>query len=323
MEYNGVLLSEISCEAKPIPLLTEEVRGVLDGRRTQIRRVMRPQPVLDGHFWRWHGAGWSDNIKRITPVYGHSMYNKAPYQPGDKTSIAFRDASPPSDGWYFVRWEPGDKEQLVWLAHVPDEPQDVEPEHDFERWVWGKSPHDDPEAVGLDIADPPGIAWRRPGDILWVRETTFLYGKWVKNGFTTTGRQKWRFAWDKSKPVFYMDNPPDAVETKKTEVGYFKRPSIHMPREAARLFLLVRNVCVGRLQEMDHVDAQCEGVEMASDDELQEYGYRAGFKQLWDSLYVKHGYSWESNPWVWVIEFEKTDVYKGDCFEKEYENKSS
>lgn len=305
MEYNGVLLSEISCEAKPIPLLTEEVRGVLDGRRTQIRRVMRPQPVLDGHFWRWHGAGWSDNIKRITPVYGHSMYNKAPYQPGDKTSIAFRDASPPSDGWYFVRWEPGDKEQLVWLAHVPDEPQDVEPERDFERWVWGKSPHDDPEAVGLDIADPPGITWRRPGDILWVRETwTYLADEFIVTPMV---------GYKADMATRMINSIPDGktvYNETKPEVWKW-RPSIHMPREAARIFLLVTNVLVERLQEITTEDATAEGCYCVYESAIPFQRLKGqSFEATWDSMYAKKGYSWGSNPWVWVVEFEK--ITKGE-----------
>lgn len=132
------------------------------------------------------------------------------------------------------------------------------------------------------------------GDNLWVRETfceiPYEYERIpIGGGHITLPKYAYR------------------ADSKIDYTGIW-RPSIHMPREAARLFLLVKAVRVERLQDITHVDAQCEGVEMASDDELQEYGYRAGFKQLWDSLNAKRGYSWESNPWVWVIEFERTEV---------------
>ena len=66
---------------KPIIMSTEDVRAVLDGRKTMARRVMKPQPVRNGALWELGGAGWSNNS--VTPVYGHSLYNRMPYKPGD------------------------------------------------------------------------------------------------------------------------------------------------------------------------------------------------------------------------------------------------
>ncbi len=66
---------------KPIIMSTEDVRAVLDGRKTMMRQVMKPQPVRNGAFWELGGAGWSGNT--VTPVYGHSLYNRMPYKPSD------------------------------------------------------------------------------------------------------------------------------------------------------------------------------------------------------------------------------------------------
>ena len=56
---------------KPIIMSTEDVRALLDGRKTMMRQVMKPQPVRNGAFWELGGAGWSGNT--VTPVYGHSL----------------------------------------------------------------------------------------------------------------------------------------------------------------------------------------------------------------------------------------------------------
>ena len=68
---------------RPILMNTDMVRAILEGRKTVTRRAMKPQPVLDGHFWRLGGAGWGDNISSFHPVPCHSLYNRAPYHPGD------------------------------------------------------------------------------------------------------------------------------------------------------------------------------------------------------------------------------------------------
>ena len=89
------------------------------------------------------------------------------------------------------------------------------------------------------------------------------------------------------------------------------RPSIHMPREAARLFLRVTGVRVERLQEISETDARAEGfIATVRHKTVNGKLYngsttaREEFIQLWDSLNTKRGYGWDSNCWVWVYEFE-------------------
>ena len=102
------------------------------------------------------------------------------------------------------------------------------------------------------------------------------------------------------------------------------RPSIHMPRWASRLSLVVVRVGAQRVQDITEEDAQREGVGsvfdhlpgIARDQPLigtrQTFGeapHRASFAVLWDDLYAYDaGASWKSNPWVWRVEFTRQEV---------------
>lgn len=87
------------------------------------------------------------------------------------------------------------------------------------------------------------------------------------------------------------------------EVAIRWHPSIHMPKEAARIFLRVTNVRVERLRDMTDDDAEAEG--------CFDYTSTAlGFPDVWDSTIKKSDldcYGWNANPWVWGIEFERCD----------------
>jgi hypothetical protein len=74
------------------------------------------------------------------------------------------------------------------------------------------------------------------------------------------------------------------------------RPSIHMPKEAARIFLRVTNVRAERLHDITEERAIAEGAKGRQD-----------FIRIWNSTVKKleiDKYGWDANPWVWVIEFE-------------------
>lgn len=98
------------------------------------------------------------------------------------------------------------------------------------------------------------------------------------------------------------------------------KPSIHMPKEAARIWLKVTNVRVERLQDMTVDDAHKEGIDIHTDSITDGEILNAHhdfslerFETLWDSTIPKKDielYGWFANPWVWVIEFER--IEKGD-----------
>ena len=90
------------------------------------------------------------------------------------------------------------------------------------------------------------------------------------------------------------------------------RPSIHMPKAAARIWLKVTDVRVDRLQDMALGDFLREGVTIrpeAYNDPDNAYGQaRDNFIAIWDSTVSRQDkgrYGWEANPWVWVIGFER------------------
>ena len=133
------------------------------------------------------------------------------------------------------------------------------------------------------------------GDILYVRETW----KEAPKGY-----------------YYYEDWQKDDI----ADVTKWK-PSIHMPKEAARIWLKVTNVRVERLQEIDEDGAKAEG---AIDNRgfihspENEYGSmhtaREHFAEIWNSTIKKADldcYGWESNPYVWVIEFERCEKPEG------------
>ena len=84
------------------------------------------------------------------------------------------------------------------------------------------------------------------------------------------------------------------------EVGRL-RPSIHMPRWASRITLEVVNVRVERLRDISEADAKAEGADFAQSDD----GDLNAFNNMWDVINEKRGFTWMSNPWVWVIEFRR------------------
>lgn len=172
-----------------------------------------------------------------------------------------------------------------------------------------------------------------PGDILYVRET-FAWGPCWDCGLDTIP--------DGCKnPVIY--------DSKKKEHGcYIYRadcedneypcvdtwhPSIHMPKEAARIWLKVIDVRVARLQEMKPVDVIKEGAYPDCWDCLNTYGESGlqccygteeqcsqcdevmmEWEKLWNSTIKKPDikrYGWDANPGVWVIEFERCEKPEG------------
>lgn len=95
-------------------------------------------------------------------------------------------------------------------------------------------------------------------------------------------------------------------------------PSIHMPREAARLFLRVTSVRAERLQDVDEDQAIAEGANFhAGIEEKMRRSAIDRFAEIWDSTVKPKDrdlYGWAANPWVWVIKFErisKEEAMKG------------
>ena len=95
-------------------------------------------------------------------------------------------------------------------------------------------------------------------------------------------------------------------------------PSIHMPKEAARIWLKVTGVRMERLQEITEVGIQKEGVEVDPKECAGKFDFISElfllFQRLWNSTIKKSDldrYGWDASPWVWVIEFERCEKPEG------------
>lgn len=142
----------------------------------------------------------------------------------------------------------------------------------------------------------------QPGDILYVRETWQHLFELDGNEQIIEGTGKYYYAATDKIP---FDTYVDSMGVTHGRVPW--KPSIHMLKEAARIFLKVTDVRVERLQDMQSVDAFKEGVRKS--DGL--YGDMMEFYKLWNSTIKKADldkYGWEASPWVWVIEFERVEV---------------
>ena len=125
----------------------------------------------------------------------------------------------------------------------------------------------------------------QPGDILYVRET------WCKNA--------------DFEEYYYAANRETGV---CAPYGLKWHPSIHMPNEAARIWLKVTDVRVERLQDMTGQDILREGVNCHVHPEAHYFdgNQKMMFAELWDSTIKKtdmYRYGWDANPWAWAIEF--------------------
>lgn len=102
------------------------------------------------------------------------------------------------------------------------------------------------------------------------------------------------------------------------------RPSIHMPKEAVRIWLKVIGVRVERLQDITEKQAKAEGFEpvMSTKDSSFYTPWQGppveNFKYFWNYTIKKKDlplYGWNANPWVWVTEFERCEKPEGDMGE--------
>ena len=177
--------------------------------------------------------------------------------------------------------------------------------------------------LGIELKFPRQVykAFKRPyipGDVLYVRET------WFKD----TGRFMYR--------ADYSDTEKFYIDGKEIKIRW--RPSIHMPKEAARIFLRVTDVRAERLQNISFEDARREGVKPRGNaagcrfcaeppyfpecdyDHCDNYKgllgqrYLLPFIDLWDSTVNpenRQRYGWDANPWVWRTEFERCEKPEG------------
>lgn len=151
----------------------------------------------------------------------------------------------------------------------------------------------------------------QPGDQLWVRETWGV-GRWG----------------DRKKPSELLDYASGSFKTfyraSTPNVPYVNRwrPSIYLPKWAARIWRELTKVRVERLQDISENDAKAEGVtpgkvlesggnpfkqNIARLGPLKQGTYRGAFIALWNELNAKRGHGWDTNPWAWALTFKRAE----------------
>jgi hypothetical protein len=134
------------------------------------------------------------------------------------------------------------------------------------------------------------------GDILWVRETLEQ---------SVTGGALYRAGGKVGEPLAENEFVSWDDFSKSRKVI----PSIHMPKDAARIWLRIKDVRVERLQDISGIDACYEGINLTnirSCSLFESWGAaKKMFSALWQSINGTE--SWSANPWVWVIEFERIE----------------
>jgi hypothetical protein len=136
------------------------------------------------------------------------------------------------------------------------------------------------------------------GDRLWVRETAYIAPKHFDYGEGNCLDNE-----NCERIVGYCASMSLESERCAKDYGIKKTPSIHMPRWASRITLEITVIRVERVQDITWQDCVKEGFL----GDMPMIDSKHWFEKLWNSIYSKK-YPWESNPWVWIIEFKKIEA---------------
>lgn len=233
------MTSATEIKERPILFSTPMVRAILEGRKTQTRRAIKPQPRIKG--------GLIDESDSWMELNEPDLMSRFPYgKISDRLWVreAWRPRSWGSDfDWMMIEYKAGGSVQQI-----------------------------DPSEV-----------WGDDADVVWEKMSVECHA--LGNPQSGSGD-------------FVLDKPLKW------------RSSIFMPRAASRVTLEITNIRVERVQDISEEDAISEGVDSISIEEVPRNGTlcrRDDFAQLWNSINNDRGYGWNSNPWVWVVEFNRVE----------------
>lgn len=224
---------------KPILFSTPMVQAILEGRKTQTRRIIKHQPTIDAQTGDWLYKSVLDGYEEVSPIedWVKIKASNCPYgKIGDILWVR--------ESWQLIGWNFEEGEMLIKYKTGETETCDMHDPDEDSSWLIDQV--EQLENKGVIQVDPKN-------------EERFCF---------TDKPQPWK-------------------------------PSIHMPKEACRLFLKIKSIRVSRIQEIGDDEICAEGLGKVKYSEA--YGE---FKKLWELINGKD--SWNQNPWVWVIEFEQT-----------------
>ena len=180
----------------------------------------------------------------------------------------------------------------------PQPAEHLEAPHRLGDCRWVVTDNDPPHRlVDFDLRCPLGAV----GDRLYVRETWALHRETFEgqgSGYTLQFR-----ADSATREVLFDGRVIPAGDPKDTPrpwpataVNMGWRPSIHMPKWAARIWLEVTDVRVHRIDSISMADVNAEGFEACEQ-------FEGCFRQTWDAIYKPQGFGWDANPWCWAVTF--------------------
>lgn len=240
---------------RPILFSGPMVRALLDGRKTQTRRVLKlPNDIPPGEWEKTTVGGDGSRFANgeLAPLMNAAWHPRtgrciaAPFQAGDR----------------------------LWVK---------------ETWA------------DVNLYGAPGIAYRADGD---TRDLMAEPDFHCDDGSFNYDDERLQFGKRGLNWATWADDLIGGTE------GRWRSP-LHMPRWASRLTLAVIDVKVQRLQTIEGVDAEAEGVfrhiaahsiDKVFRSERSETATRY-FRELWDGLNEKRGFGWDANPWVTAVLF--------------------
>ena len=253
----------------PIIFSTGMVRAILDGRKTQTRRVITKYNSVIGEGSDWNKLCWNGSQEyNDTCHHGHTEIRKAPMPFVDSGNKNYQYLHVPynfekNNTIYRVypKWDVGD---VLWVRETFVLESDIDyrySETEIQQWA------NDRPVKTVDGGFDEGIYHLIPH-------------------YKATEPEPNLVPWG-------LDSHDDRTRW---------RPSIHMPRWASRINLEIKEIKVERVQDITIADIQAEGITM-SPLVISDNNMILEFHGLWDSINAKRSYSWSQNPWVWVIKF--------------------
>ena len=193
------------------------------------------------------------------------------------------------------------------IGMLPDKCKNGVPEEFLKKKELMFKPYCD--MTDIELINTAYKAPYQPGDIMYVRETWQYLYELDGNEQVIEYTGKYYYAATDTIP---FNTYVDKNGVKHDHAPW--KPSIHMPKEAARIWLKVTDVRGERLQEITIDGIRNEGLSsMAVHSGDMEIALKE-WENLWNSTIKKSdldSYGWEANPWVWVIEFERCEKPEG------------
>jgi hypothetical protein len=209
-------------------------------------------------------------------------------------------------------------------------PEPIDPNKPY-KWQTRRVIKPQPDSVRVSVFCKSGLETRHGYEIkcpyevgmrLYVKENAWIWCQKVRDGWTLTGKPKYRYIPVGEHVVYQADHPgkPENRIDDNPEHDWRMKVARFMPHWASRITLDVVSRRVERVQEITVEDVMAEGLpdvdnELENPDPTTHESIRNWnlswaqwvFQELWDKINAKRGFGWDANPWCWVVEFKRVE----------------